>query len=287
MIVDKRTWCERKIFAKRIQKEIFRTIASLGVGHLGGALSLADLLSVLYSDGGALKHDPKNPRWKDRDWLICSKGHAGPALYATLALRGYFPLEELDTLNKPHTNLPSHCDRNLTPGIDMTTGSLGQGASTACGIALAHRMNGASNTIYLIIGDGEAQEGQVWEMALLAAQKKLDNLIAFIDYNHMQIDGTTDEINSLGDVAQKFREFGWFSVEADGHDPGALQAAIDLAKTVKEKPSMIVMKTVKGEGWSKSAGAVGSHSRNVSKEEMEEASAEIDIAIAKYREEAK
>ncbi|MDR2157345.1 MAG: transketolase [Clostridiales Family XIII bacterium] len=285
--MDKRAWCERKIFAKEIQKGIVRAIAGLGVGHLGGALSLADLLSVLYCDGGALKHDPKNPQWKDRDWLICSKGHAGPALYATLALRGYFPPEELDTLNRPHTRLPSHCDRNLTVGIDMTTGSLGQGASTACGVALAHKMNGAPNTIYLVLGDGESQEGQVWEMALLAAQKKLDNMIAFMDYNHMQIDGATDEINSLGDVVRKFRAFGWFSVEADGHDPGALQAAIDLAKTVKGKPSMIVMNTIKGEGWSKSAGVVGSHSRNISKEEMEEAYAEMDAAIAQYREEAK
>jgi transketolase len=280
--MDEKTWREHKRFAKKIQIEIVKMIASLGIGHLGGSLSLADLLAVLY--GGQLRHDPKNPKWEGRDWLVCSKGHAGPALYAALALRGYFPMEELETLNRPRTHLPSHCDRNLTVGVDMTTGSLGQGASTAAGIALGHKMNGADNRVFLILGDGESQEGQVWEMALFAAQKQLSNLIAFTDYNHMQIDGPTTEINDLGDIAAKFREFGWFALEVDGHDPRAIDSAIDLAKTQGKAPSLIVLNTIKGEGWSASAGKVGSHSRTISTDELKEALKELETALAKFEE---
>ena len=275
--MDRKTWIERKRFAKRIQIETVKMIASLGVGHLGGSLSLADLLSVLY--GGQLNYDPKNPRWEGRDWLICSKGHAGPALYAALALKGFFPMEELETLNRPRTNLPSHCDRNRTPGVDMTTGSLGQGASTAAGVALAHKMNGADNRVFLILGDGESQEGQVWEMALFAAQWKLSNLIAFLDYNHLQIDGATAEVNDLGDMAAKFREFGWFALEVDGHDPAAIDGAIESAKSQGKAPSLIVLNTIKGEGWSSSAGKVGSHNRTISPEELKEALKEMEAAF--------
>jgi transketolase len=281
-VMDEKAWRERKRFGKKIQIEIVKMIASLGVGHLGGSLSLADLLAVLYS--GQLRHNPKDPGWEGRDWLICSKGHAGPALYAALALRGYFPMEELETLNRPHTHLPSHCDRTLTPGIDMTTGSLGQGASTAAGVALGHKMNGASNRVFLILGDGESQEGQVWEMALFAAQKRLSNLIAFTDYNHMQIDGPTAEVNDLGDIAAKFREFGWFSLEVDGHDPAAIDNAIELAKAQGKAPSLIVLNTVKGEGWSASAGKVGSHSRTISADELKEALKELETTLATLEE---
>jgi transketolase len=280
--MDEKTWRERKRFSKQIQIEIVKMIANLGIGHLGGSLSLADLLAVLY--GGQLRHDPKNPKWEDRDWLICSKGHAGPALYAALALRGYFPMEELATLNRPHTNLPSHCDRNRTVGIDMTTGSLGQGASTAAGVALGYKLNEAGNRVFLILGDGESQEGQVWEMALFAAQKRLSNLIAFVDYNHMQIDGPTAEVNDLGDIAAKFREFGWFALEVDGHDPAAIDSAIDLAKKQGKAPSMIVLNTIKGDGWSASAGKVGSHSRTISAEELKEALGEMEAALAALKE---
>jgi len=280
--MDKKTWIERKKFAKQIQIETVKMIASLGVGHLGGSFSLADLLSVLY--GEQLRHDPKNPQWEGRDWLICSKGHAGPALYAALALKGFFPLKELETLNRPRTHLPSHCDRNLTPGVDMTTGSLGQGGSTAAGVALAHKMNGTDNRVFLILGDGESQEGQVWEMALFAAQYKLSNLIAFLDYNHLQIDGTTEEVNDLGDMAAKFREFNWFTLEVDGHDPAAINSAIELSKAQRKAPSLIVLNTVKGEGWSASAGKVGSHSRTVSPEELKEALKEMDAALAALEE---
>ncbi|MDR0596116.1 MAG: transketolase [Clostridiales Family XIII bacterium] len=274
--MDKETARERKRFAKRIQMETVKMIAKLGVGHIGGALSMADLLAVLY--GGQLRHDPQNPQWKGRDWLVCSKGHAGPGLYAALALRGYFPLEQLDTLNRPGTMLPSHCDRNLTLGIDMTTGSLGQGASSAAGIALAHKLDKAENIVYLILGDGEIQEGQVWEMALFAAQQKLSNLIVFVDNNHLQIDGPTDEVNSLGDIAAKFRSFGWFAADVCGHDPVAIDDAIELAKRQTEAPSVIVLDTVKGNGWTATAGKAGSHSRTISEDEKNEALLEMQQA---------
>ena len=181
---------EMKVFSKQVQMEVVKMIAGLGVGHLGGSLSITDLLSVLYCN--QMRYEPKNPRWEGRDWLVLSKGHAGPALYATLALKGFFPVSELATLNRPHTNLPSHVDRTKTPGVDMTCGSLGQGASAAAGIALALRLDHKDNRVFAVFGDGEIDEGQVWEMALFAAQRKLSNLIAFVDYNKLQLDGTTD-----------------------------------------------------------------------------------------------
>ena len=271
---------EMKIFSKQVQMEICKMISSLGVGHLGGSLSITDLLSVLYCQ--QMKYDPKNPKWEGRDWVVLSKGHAGPALYATLALKGFMPMSELDTLNRPHTNLPSHADRLRTPGIDMTCGSLGQGASTAAGVALAMKMNHMPNNVYLILGDGEIDEGQVWEMALFAGQRKLSNLIGFVDANKLQLDGPTDEICCLGDIAAKFREFGWYAQSVDGHDVAAISEAIDRAKAQSEQPSMIVLNTIKGNGWNKSANQVGSHSRGISPEELKEALAEMQAAIDSY-----
>jgi transketolase len=276
--MDKNTWNERKRFAKRIQIEIMKMIGGLGVGHVGGSLSLADLLAVLY--GGQLRHDPDNPGWEDRDRLVCSKGHAGPAVYAVLALRGFFPLSELETLNRPGTNLPSHCDRTRTVGIDMTTGSLGQGASSAAGIALGLRMDGRDNRVFLILGDGECQEGQVWETVLFAAHRKLSNLIAFVDRNRMQNDGSTDEICDLGDLAAKFRQFGWHASEVDGHDPGQIDDAVDAARARRDAPSVIVLNTVKGEGWSATAGRADSHNRTVSEEDLRQALSEMQTALA-------
>lgn len=269
---------ELKRFSKQIQIETIKEIASLGVGHLGGSLSIADLLAVLY--GNQMKYDPKNPKWKERDWFVCSKGHAGPAVYATLALKGFMPMSQLETLNRPGTNLPSHCDRTKTPGIDMTTGSLGQGASTAAGIALSHKMDHAPNYTYVLFGDGEIDEGQVWEMALFAHTKKLGNLIAFVDHNKLQIDGTTTEVCDLGDIAQKFECFGWYAQSIDGHDVEAIDAAIENAKKQGEKPSMIVLNTVKGNGWSKIENTAGCHSMNVSPEQLQDALAEMTAAMA-------
>jgi len=266
-----------KKFSKRIQIETIKMIAGLGVGHLGGSLSMSDVLAVLY--GAQMKYDPKNPRWEGRDWLVMSKGHAGPALYSALAMKGFMDMKELATLNRPKTHLPSHCDRNLTPGIDMTTGSLGQGASTAAGVALGLKMNRMPNKVFLALGDGEINEGQVWEMALFAAQKKLDNLIAFVDYNKLQLDGPTAAICDLGDVAAKFAQFGWFAQSVDGHDVVEIDRAIDKARATKGQPSMIVLNTVKGNGWSGSANKVSSHSMTVSEEQLKEALSEMNKAL--------
>lgn len=268
---------ELRRFSVRIRMETLRAIASIGSGHVGGALSIADVLAVLY--GKQLRHDPQRPDWAERDWLVVSKGHAGPAVYAALALRGFFPMEQLQTLNRLGTRLPSHCDHRLTTGIDITTGSLGQGASAAAGAALALRMDGKGSRVFLILGDGELDEGQVWEMALFAAHRGLSNLIAFVDNNHLQIDGTTDEVCALGDIADKFRAFGWFAQAVDGHDVEAIDHAVDAAKAQNSQPSVIVLDTVKGCGWSAAAGKVGSHSRTVSGADLADALDEMQRAL--------
>ena len=274
---------ELKLFSKQIQMKTMETIGSLGVGHVGGSLSVSDLLAVLY--GKEMKYDSKNPGWEERDWLVVSKGHAGPAVYSALALKGFFPESELLTLNRPGTRLPSHCDRNLTTGIDMTTGSLGQGASTAAGAACAFKMDGKQNMVYLILGDGESQEGQVWEMALFAAQRKLSNLIAFIDYNKIQLDGYTDDICSLGDLSDKFRAFGWYSQSVDGHDVEAIDEAVLRAKNQQEKPSAIILNTEKGHGWSEIAGRLNGHCPTVSPEQLNKALEEMQAEYDRIREE--
>ncbi len=277
MMLAKQEMQELRRFSVRIRMETLRAIASIGAGHVGGALSIADVLAVLY--GKQLRHDPQRPDWAERDWLVVSKGHAGPAVYAALALRGFFPMEQLQTLNRLGTRLPSHCDHRLTTGIDMTTGSLGQGASAAAGAALALRMDGKGSRVFLILGDGELDEGQVWEMALFAAHRGLSNLIAFVDNNHLQIDGTTDEVCALGDIADKFRAFGWFAQAVDGHDVEAIDRAVDAAKAQNSQPSVIVLDTVKGCGWSAAAGKVGSHSRTVSGADLADALDEMQRAL--------
>lgn len=235
---------EIKIFAARIRLETVRQVGVRGFGHLGGALSVADVLAVLY--GGVMRIDPQNPGWSQRDKLVMSKGHAGPSVYSALALLGYFPMEWLTTLNQPGTRLPSHCDRLLTPGVDMTTGSLGQGVSTAIGLALAQRMDGHGARTYLVVGDGECNEGQVWEGALFARQHRLDNLTMFVDNNRKQLDGTVEEIMDMGDIAAKFAAFGWNAQTIDGGDTAAILRAIESAHAVSGAPSCIVLSTVKG-----------------------------------------
>ncbi|MCL2853053.1 MAG: transketolase [Defluviitaleaceae bacterium] len=235
---------EIEIFAARIRLETVRQIGVRGFGHLGGALSVADTLAVLY--GGLMRIDPANPGWDKRDKLVMSKGHAGPAVYSALAILGYFPMEWLATLNQPGTRLPSHCDMRLTPGIDMTTGSLGQGVSTAIGLALAQRMDGHGARTYLVVGDGECNEGQVWEGALFARQQKLDNLTMFIDNNGKQLDGTTKEVMDMGDIAAKFAAFGWNVQTIDGGDAAVILQAVNAAHAASGVPSCIVLNTVKG-----------------------------------------
>ena len=231
-------------FALEIRIGTVECIKSRGFGHIGGSLSVAALLAVLY--GGVMNVDPADPKKPDRDKLVCSKGHAGPAVYATLALKGYFPYEKLFTLNQPGTDLPSHCDRKKTPGVDMTTGSLGQGTSTAVGLALGDRLQGRDCRTYLIVGDGEAEEGQVWEAAMFTAAKKLTNLVWIIDWNKKQLDGYVKDINDPGDFQAKFEAFGFDAVTVDGHDVEKLYEA--LTKKAEDKPIAIILDSVKGKG---------------------------------------
>lgn len=264
---------DMKKMCAQVRENVVTTIGTLGVGHIGGSLSIVDLLVVLYE-----KHmhvDPSNPKMEGRDRLIVSKGHAGPAVYSILAEKGYFDKSWLLTLNKGGTNLPSHCDMNKTPGVDMTTGSLGQGFSCAMGIAKASKIRKDGATIYTIIGDGESQEGQIWEAAMFAAQQKLDNVIAFTDYNNMQIDGNLSDICDLAPLAEKWRAFGWHTIEIDGHDLDAIDAAIAEGKTA-DKPTMIILKTIKGKGvtFIEEMG-FGNHSIPMPADVMERALAEV------------
>jgi len=232
--------------SKEIRRYTLESIAHLGVGHIGGSLSIVEVLTVLYYKH--MRVDPKNPKLEGRDRLVVSKGHAGPGVYAALASKGYFPVELLFTLNQFGTNLPSHCDMNKTPGIDMTTGSLGQGFSASVGVAIGSKIKKDGAYIYAIIGDGESQEGQIWEAAMLAAHKKLDNLIAFTDFNKMQIDGNVEDINEAGDIVGKWVSFGWHTQRIDGHDMDAIDQAIIKAKNNPGKPHMIILDTIKGKG---------------------------------------
>lgn len=260
---------------RNIRRKTIDCIYSIGKGHVGGCMSIIEVLAVLYCE--KMNINPADPRMEGRDRLVVSKGHAGPAVYATLACRGYFPEEQLLTLNKIGTDLPSHCDMNHTVGIDMTTGSLGQGFSCAVGVAVGSRIKRDDATIYTVIGDGESQEGQIWEAAMYAAHRKLDNLIAFTDSNKLQIDGTVEEVCSLGDLAAKWESFGWDVQSVDGHDCAAIAAAIDNAKTHRGKPSMIILNTVKGKGVSFAVAAgAGCHSMSISEEQYKQAMKELE-----------
>ncbi|MDY0338167.1 MAG: transketolase [Acholeplasmataceae bacterium] len=265
--MDKRQFLEEK--AKEIRKLTINSIATLGVGHVGGSLSIVDILTVLYYD--QMHIDPKNPKMPNRDRFVLSKGHGGPAVYATLASKGYFPIELLDTLNQPNTDLPSHTDKNKTIGVDMTTGSLGQGFSAAVGMATAAQLDKAPYKVYAIIGDGESQEGQIWEASMFAGNRKLDHLIAFTDYNKMQIDGDVNQINEVSPLDKKWEAFNWHVQVIDGHDVIAIIDAIQKAKETKGKPSMIICNTIKGKGADFCEGTVGSHNLPVTKEMAEKA----------------
>jgi transketolase len=233
-----------------------------GSGHIGGALSLVEIMMTLYYR--SMKTDPKNPKWEDRDRLVLSKGHAAPVLYATLAYCGFFPKAWLATLNADGTKLPSHADGRTVPGIDMTTGSLGQGLSAACGMAFAAKKDGKKHHVFCIIGDGESDEGQNWEAAMFAPHQKLDNLIAITDYNKMQIDGTTAEVLNLEPLPDKWVAFGWNVFEVDGHDWNALYESIEKAKSLSNgKPSMIIAHTIKAKGCTAVENQVGSHNIKV------------------------
>ncbi|MBQ3104315.1 MAG: transketolase [Lachnospiraceae bacterium] len=257
---DKRK--ELQKFALQIRIGAVEAFKARGFGHVGGSLSIADALAVLYGD--IMKVDPANPKWEDRDKLVCSKGHAGPAIYAALALKGFFPYEDLKTLNQPGTRFPSHCDRNKTPGIDMTTGSLGQGTSQAVGLAMGDKIKGRKCRTFLIVGDGESNEGQVWEAAMFTAAKKVNNLVWLIDYNKKQLDGYTEDIMDMGDMRAKFEAFGFEALSIDGNDLEQLYDA--LTKEAGDKPIAVILNTVKGKGVQEVEDTVSNHSMTMTEE---------------------
>lgn len=262
--------------ARRIRYLTMDQIGKLGVGHIGGCLSVVDVLTVLYYK--EMNIDPKNPKMVGRDRFVLSKGHAGPALYSVLADKGYFPLEWLDTLNQPGTRLPSHADMLRTPGVDMTAGSLGQGISCAVGIAKGSKIMKDTATVYFIIGDGESQEGEVWEAAMCAAHYKLNNLIGFTDNNNMQIDGCLDEVMDLADLGARWTAFGWNVIDVkNGHDVEEIDNAIIEGKKCADKPTMIILHTIKGKGVSfVEAAGCNNHNMPLTQEQTKQALKELE-----------
>ena len=282
--MDRKESAALKAKAAKIRIAALTAVHSLGSGHVGGSLSICDVLAVLY--GREMKFDPKNPKWPDRDKLVTSKGHAGPAVYGALAVEGYFPYEELTTLNRPKTHLPSHTDRNLTPGVDMTTGSLGQGTSVACGMALGDRLKGRKTRVFLIVGDGESDEGQVWEAFAFAAAKKLSNLVVLLDWNKKQLDGTLEEVLPMGDFKAKFKAFGFDTQLVNGNDVDEVAAALERTRKGGSKPYAIILDTVKGAGVPEVEQTEMNHSIPVSDEQFARWTADLKAEIAKWEEEA-
>ena len=242
-----------------IRKGIIEEVYSGQSGHPGGSLSIADILTVLYFN--QLNIDEKNPKWEDRDRFVLSKGHCSPALYSCLANRGFFPLEDLKTFRNIKSYLQGHPDMKNIPGVDMTTGSLGQGLSTAVGMAIAGKMDNKNYRVYCVLGDGEIEEGQIWEAAMSANKYKLDNLCIIVDNNNLQIDGTIKEVMSPYPIDEKFRSFGFEIIKIDGHNIQEIIDAFDVAKNVKEKPVCIIAKTIKGKGISYMENQVGWHGK--------------------------
>lgn len=237
---------ELQAISKRVRRAIIEMITAAKSGHPGGSLSAVELLVTLYFD--VMKHDPANPQWPDRDRFILGKGHAAPVLYAVMAECGYTPAEELNTLRKLGSIYQGHPDRRFIPALEASTGSLGQGLSVGLGMALAARLNGSPSRTYIVLGDGEIQEGQVWEGAMFAAYHKVDNLVCIVDYNKIQLDGWVKDIMEVEPLAEKWRAFGWHTVEFDGHDIAACQAAFAEASATKGKPTAFIAHTVKGKG---------------------------------------
>ena len=237
---------ELQKMANEVRKGIITGVHAAKAGHPGGSLSAADIFTYLYFE--EMNIDPKNPKKADRDRFVLSKGHTAPGLYAALANRGYFPVEDLVTLRKLGSYLQGHPCMQSVPGVDMSSGSLGQGISVACGMALGAKMSGDSFRVYTLLGDGEIQEGQVWEAAMLAAHRKLDNLVVIVDNNGLQIDGKIDDVNSPYPIDKKFEAFRFHVINVDGHDFDALKQAFDEARTVKGQPTAIIAKTIKGKG---------------------------------------
>ena len=269
-----------KRFSADIRIWTIRTIAEAGFGHIGGSASIADVLAVLYGD--VMQVRPEDPAWEGRDWLVLSKGHCAPALYATLALKGFFPMDWLKTLNKGGTRLPSHADRLRVPGIDMSTGSLGQGISAAAGMAKAAKYLNKDLTVYTLMGDGELAEGECWEAFMFASNYKLDNLCVFVDVNRLQIDGRTSDVMNTEPLDKKLEAFGFRILKINGHDMAEIEKADEFYKAGKGQgvPTAILMDTLKGKGVSFMEDQAGWHGKAPSDEELEKALAELDAAKA-------
>ena len=276
--MDATTKRELQKIACRIRMGVIEGTFCAKSGHPGGSLSIAEDLAYLYWK--EMRVDPKNPGWEDRDRLVLSKGHCAPALYAALALKGYFPWDELKSLRHTGALLQGHPDMKHIPGVDMSTGSLGQGISAACGMALAAKIDGKDSRVYTILGDGEIEEGQVWEAAMFAAHYKLDNLCAIVDNNNLQIDGTVEEVMSPYPITDKFAAFGWNVITIDAHDFDQIEAAMNAAKAVKGKPAVLVQKSVKGKGVSFMENQVSWHGAAPNAEQYETAMAELNVALA-------
>lgn len=267
-----------KIKACQARMGIIEEVFNAKSGHPGGSLSCVDILTYLYFQH--MNVDPKNPKWEDRDRLVLSKGHVAPALYAVMALKGFFPVEELKTLRKSDSILQGHPSMKLTPGVDMSTGSLGQGISTACGMALGAKLSNKNFRVYAILGDGEIQEGQVWEAAMYASAKGLDNLVAVVDNNGLQIDGKISDVNSPYPIPEKFKAFGWNVIEICAHSFDEIDAAFKAAAEFKGKPSVIVATSTKGKGVSFMEDQVSWHGAAPNAEQYEQAMSELKAALA-------
>ena len=267
-----------QIAACKIRQGIVESTYCAKCGHPGGSLSAADMFAYLYNK--ELNVDPANPKWEDRDRFVLSKGHTAPGLYAALAHRGFFPVEDLKQLRKMGSYLQGHPNMNSVPGVDMSTGSLGQGISAACGMALAARYLNKDYRVYTLLGDGEIQEGQVWEACMFAAHYKLDNLVVIVDNNGLQIDGKVADVMSPYPIVDKLEAFGFHVMAIDGHDFDQIEKAMNEAKTVKGKPSAIVMKTVKGKNVSYMENNAGWHGKAPNAEEYAQAMAELNSILA-------
>ncbi len=262
-----------KVKANEIRKDIITEVYNAKSGHPGGSLSIADIMTVLYFD--ELNIDEKNPRWEDRDRLVLSKGHCAPALYAALAERGYFEKEKLVSLRKLDSNLQGHPNMNDVPGVDMSTGSLGQGLSAANGMAISAKLDNKNYRVYCILGDGEIQEGQVWEAAMSSNKYKLDNLCIIVDNNNLQIDGTTEEVMDLKPIDEKFKSFGFNVIIIDGHNYDEIKSAFKQARETKGKPTCIIAKTVKGKGVSFMENQAGWHGKAPNEEQYNQAMSDL------------
>ncbi len=276
---------ELKLKANEVRRGVVEAVHSAKSGHPGGSLSVADTLTYLYFK--EMNIDPKEPKKEDRDRLVLSKGHTCPALYSVLSLRGYFPREELLKLRKVGAMLQGHPDMKGTPGVDMSSGSLGQGISTACGMALGAKLKGADHRIYTVLGDGEIQEGQVWEAAMFAAAKKLDNLCAVVDNNGLQIDGRVTEVNDPEPITDKFAAFGWHVISIDGHNFDEIEKAFNEARATKGKPTVIIQKTIKGKGVSFMEDQASWHGAAPNDEQFAQAMSDLDAIEESINKEAK